>query len=179
EAGTQSATQFLKYLLRTVRFREYLQEMDDDPEERWENVQELVNLSKKYDDMQAPEGLQKLLEDVALMSDQDDVREEQDVVYLMTFHAAKGLEFGTVFMVGMEEGVFPHARALFSPAELEEERRLCYVGITRAKEKVFLSFALSRTHFGSTQINPPSRFLGEIPEHLLEVEESEDEIIID
>ena len=179
EAGTQSATQFLKYLLRTIRYREHITEMADDAEERWENVQELVNLSKKYDDMPAPEGLQKLLEDVALMSDQDDVREEQDVVYLMTFHAAKGLEFGTVFMVGLEEGIFPHARALFSPAELEEERRLCYVGITRAKEKVFLSFALSRTHFGSTQINPPSRFLGEIPEHLLEVEESEDEIIID
>lgn len=173
ETQAQTATQFLKYLLRTIRYREHLTEMADDPEERWANVQELVNLSKKYDDLAPPEGLQKLLEDVALMSDQDDVHEEQDVVHLMTFHAAKGLEFGIVFMIGLEEGVFPHARALFGPAELEEERRLCYVGITRAKEKVFLSFALSRTHFGSTQINPPSRFLAEIPEQLLAIEETE------
>ena len=89
----------------------------------------------------------------------------------MTLHAAKGLEFPIVFMVGLEEGIFPHSKSLFNPQQLEEERRLCYVGLTRAKEKVFLSFALRRTQFGSVQVNPPSRFLGEIPESLLTAEE--------
>ena len=178
QANALSSVQFLKHLVRVIRYREYLKE-GEQADERWENVEELVNLAKKYDDLPAPEGLQKLLEDVALMSDQDDLAQERDLVHLMTFHAAKGLEFRIVFMVGMEEGIFPHARSLFNPAELEEERRLCYVGLTRAKEKVFLSFALSRTHFGASQINPPSRFLGEIPEHLMEAAEEETEISVD
>ena len=178
QTNALSSVQFLKHLVRVIRYREYLKE-GEQANERWENVEELVNLAKKYDDFPAPEGLQKLLEDVALMSDQDDIAQERDIVHLMTFHAAKGLEFRVVFMVGMEEGIFPHARSLFNPAELEEERRLCYVGLTRAKEKVFLSFALSRTHFGASQINPPSRFLGEIPEHLLEVAEENAAIIMD
>ncbi|MFY9462972.1 MAG: UvrD-helicase domain-containing protein [Candidatus Sungiibacteriota bacterium] len=181
QATTLSAVQFLKYLVRAIRYREYLKE-GEQADERWENVEELVNLAKKYDDLPPPEGLQKLLEDVALMSDQDEIAEGEsmrEVVHLMTFHAAKGLEFRIVFMVGMEEGIFPHARSLFNPSELEEERRLCYVGLTRAKEKVFLSFALSRTHFGASQINPPSRFLGEIPEHLLETIAEDAEILMD
>lgn len=179
QAGALSSVQFLKHLIRVIRYREYLKE-GEQADERWENVEELVNLAQKYDDLPPPEGLQKLLEDVALMSDQDDITpEERDLVHLMTFHAAKGLEFRIVFMAGMEEGIFPHARALFNPAELEEERRLCYVGLTRAKEKVFLSFALSRVHFGSAQVNPPSRFLSEIPGHLLEALENESEILID
>ena len=178
QAGMLSSVQFLKHLIRVIRYREYLKE-GEQADERWENVEELVNLAQKYDDLPPSEGLQKLLEDVALMSDQDDVAQEQELVHLMTFHAAKGLEFRIVFMVGMEEGIFPHARALFNPAELEEERRLCYVGLTRAKEKVFLSFALSRVHFGATQVNPPSRFLSEIPEHLLEPLEHESEILLD
>ncbi len=178
QASALSSVQFLKHIVRVIRYREYLKE-NENADERWENVEELVNLAKKYDEIAAPEGLQKLLEDVALMSDQDDLAQERDLVHLMTFHAAKGLEFRVVFMVGMEEGIFPHARSLFNPAELEEERRLCYVGLTRAKEKVFLSFALSRTHFGASQINPPSRFLSEIPEHLLEVAEENAEIIVD
>jgi DNA helicase-2/ATP-dependent DNA helicase PcrA len=177
-ADTLSSVQFLKYLVRVIRYREYLKESEQ-ADERWENVEELVNLAQKYDDLRAPDGLRKLLEDVALMSDQDDIAVERDQVHMMTFHAAKGLEFNTVLMVGMEDGIFPHARSLFNPGELEEERRLCYVGLTRAKERVFLSFALSRMHFGSTQINPPSRFLAEIPPHLLEAAPEEAEIIID
>ena len=98
----------------------------------------------------------------------------------MTVHAAKGLEFPIVFVVWLEEGVFPHSKSLFSPKDLEEERRLCYVAITRAKEKVYLSFALRRTRFGGVEVNPPSRFLSEIPENLLRVaEEDLDEITID
>lgn len=167
----QIPSMFVREVLRSIRYKEYLEETAQNAEERWENVEELVTLARRYDDLPPGEGIEKLLEDVALMSDREEEQTgEENAVHLMTFHAAKGLEFPVVFMVGMEEGVFPHARALFNPAELEEERRLCYVGLTRAKEKVFLSFALSRTRFGSTQMNPPSRFLGEIPEHLVMVE---------
>ena len=85
----------------------------------------------------------------------------------MTLHSAKGLEFPVVFVVGMEDGVFPHSRSLFDQAELEEERRLCYVGITRAKRQLYLTYCRERMLYGSAQLNPPSRFLFEIPEHLL------------
>ncbi|OHA03932.1 MAG: hypothetical protein A3J10_04195 [Candidatus Sungbacteria bacterium RIFCSPLOWO2_02_FULL_54_10] len=172
-AREKTPSAFIRSALMEIRYKEYLEETASNADERWENVQELVTLAKRYDDLPQDEALEKLLEDVALMSDrEEDQKEEADAVHMMTFHAAKGLEFPVVFMVGMEEGVFPHARALFNPAELEEERRLCYVGITRAKEKVFLSFALSRTRFGNTQMNPPSRFLGEIPEHLVMVDDT-------
>ena len=179
ECRTRSATDFLKYLVKRIRYREHLEEMGKNADERWENIEELVNIGRKYNDLEAPTGLQNILEDVALAGDQDDVEYEADAVHLMTFHAAKGLEFKTVFMVGLEEGVFPHARSLFNPAELEEERRLCYVGITRAKEHVTLTYALSRTHFGSIQVNPPSRFLTEIPTHLTEAQEEIGIITVD
>jgi len=165
----QKPTDFLKHLLKAIMYQEYLDDSSTHAEERWQNVQELVSFAKKYDLLTPPDGLMKLLEDAALMSEADEVRNEEEGVRLMTLHAAKGLEFSYVFMVGLEEGIFPHSRSLFNPQELEEERRLCYVGLTRAKKRVFLSFALRRTQFGATQINPPSRFLGEIPEHLLDV----------
>ncbi len=172
-AAEKTPSAFVRAAILQIRYKEYLTETAPNADERWENVQELVTLARRYDDMPQGEALEKLLEDVALMSDrEDDQGEGEDAVHLMTFHAAKGLEFPVVFMIGMEEGVFPHARALFNPGELEEERRLCYVGITRAKEKIFFSFALSRTRFGSTQMNPPSRFLGEIPEHLMMVDDT-------
>ena len=129
--------------------------------------------------MDPPAGLEKLLEDVALMSEQDAGDPAKEAVPMMTVHAAKGLEFPTVFIVGMEEGVFPHARSLFNPGELEEERRLCYVALTRAKERIYISFALARTHFGAIQMNPPSRFLSEIPQHLLDVHEETEIITLD
>ena len=102
------------------------------------------------------------LEQVSLVSDTDDIDEEESVA-LMTLHAAKGLEFPVVFLVGMEDGVFPHVRALGDPSELEEERRLAYVGITQAMQKLHLTSAWSRMMHGQTQYNPPSRFLDEIP----------------
>jgi len=169
---------FLRRILDATRYRQYLDQSAGNADERWQNVKELVSLAKKYDHLALPEGLEHLLEDVALMGDQDEVRSDNDVIRLMTLHAAKGLEFAVVFMVGLEEGIFPHARSLFNPAELEEERRLCYVGLTRAKQKVFLSFALSRTQFGSTQINPPSRFLSEIPENLIEAADEEPAVAV-
>ena len=104
----------------------------------------------------------EFLEQVSLVADADDLSDD-DKVIMMTMHAAKGLEYPVVFIVGVEEGLFPHSRALVDANELEEERRLAYVGITRAQERLFLTHAWSRQQFGTTQYNPPSRFLEEIP----------------
>ena len=128
---------------------------------RIENLGELVGSAREFT------VLDEFLEQVSLVADTDDLDEEDQVV-LMTLHSAKGLEFPAVFIVGVEEGVFPHSRALTEPDEMEEERRLAYVGITRAMRRLFISHAWSRMLFGSTQYNPPSRFLDEIPESLME-----------
>jgi DNA helicase-2/ATP-dependent DNA helicase PcrA len=134
---------------------------------REENVQELIGVASEF--MQVDE----FLEQVALVADTDQIDSENHVT-LMTLHSAKGLEFPVVFIVGVEEGVFPHNRALTDPVELEEERRLAYVGITRAKERLVLSHAWSRSLFGNTNYNPPSRFLAEIPDELIEREGNTD-----
>ncbi len=128
---------------------------------RLENLGELVGSAREFT------RLDEFLEQVALVADTDDLDDDNRVV-LMTLHSAKGLEFPAVFLVGMEEGVFPHSRALTEPVELEEERRLAYVGITRAQQRLFLAHAWSRQLFGSTNYNPPSRFIDEIPAELIE-----------
>src|SRR6185503_9955836 len=107
------------------------------------------------------------LEAVSLVADADEVDDDETKVALMTLHTAKGLEYPVVFVIGMEDGVFPHLRSLGEPDELEEERRLAYVGITRARERLYLTNTWSRMLYGSTQYNPPSRFLDEIPSELL------------
>jgi DNA helicase-2/ATP-dependent DNA helicase PcrA len=148
----------------------YLDELNADPsienESRAENLAELVGMAKDF------ETVDEFLEQVSLVADTDQLPDPDDPsetgVVMMTLHAAKGLEFPVVFMAGMEEGVFPHLRALTEPAELEEERRLCYVGITRARERLYLTHAWCRTLFGGTQYNPPSRFLDEVPSELVE-----------
>jgi DNA helicase-2/ATP-dependent DNA helicase PcrA len=133
---------------------------------RLENIKELRSVAAEFPD------LPQFLENVSLV-EQEYLPErsvtngkKKDAITLMTMHAAKGLEFKTVFMVGMEEGLFPHAKSLFEPLELEEERRLCYVGITRAMEKLYLTYARRRLYFGQFSSNQISRFLLEIPEHL-------------
>jgi DNA helicase-2/ATP-dependent DNA helicase PcrA len=128
---------------------------------RLENLAELVNVAAEYED------LDTLLDSVALVSDADDLEGDASRVSLMTLHVAKGLEFPAVFLVGLEDGVFPHMRSLDDPRQLEEERRLCYVGITRARRFLYLSHAWSRTLWGSTSHAIPSRFLGEIPGELV------------
>jgi DNA helicase-2/ATP-dependent DNA helicase PcrA len=148
----------------------YLASLNDgtgEGEERIENVQELFGVAKKYDQMGVQEALRIFLEEVALSSDTDSIETGADAVHLMTLHSAKGLEFPIVFIVGLEDGVFPHSRSAFSDEDLEEERRLMYVGLTRAKEKLYLLSAEQRMLFGGTMVNPPSRFIGEIPEHLV------------
>ncbi|MGH9075623.1 MAG: 3'-5' exonuclease, partial [Acidimicrobiales bacterium] len=128
---------------------------------RLENLGELVSTAAEHTD------LASLLEATALVSDADEIDGDDSKVVLMTLHTAKGLEFPAVFLAGLEEGVFPHLRSLSEPAELEEERRLCYVGITRAKRHLHVSHAWCRTLWGNQQFNPPSRFLDEIPAELV------------
>ncbi len=128
---------------------------------RLENIAELVGQARQY------EAVEQFLEDVSLVADTDEADPDESSVILMTLHTAKGLEFPAVFLIGLEDGVFPHLRSLGEPDELEEERRLCYVGITRARERLYLTNAWCRTLWGSTQYNPPSRFLKEIPDELM------------
>ena len=157
----EPATIIEEALERSGYLAELQSERSVEAEGRLENLSELVGMAREY------ETVDDFLEQVSLVSDTDDIDEEESTVTLMTLHAAKGLEFPVVFLVGMEDGVFPHVRALGDPSELEEERRLAYVGITRAMQKLHLTSAWSRMMHGQTQYNPPSRFLDEIPSELI------------
>ncbi len=148
----------LDSLIRRIDYMNYLDDKSPQGEARQENVRELLSVAKSYQDA----GLDGFLEEVSLISDVDAAEFNSDAVTLMTLHAAKGLEFPVVFMTGMEETIFPHSRALYDQSEMEEERRLCYVGMTRAREELYLLYASSRMLYGSTQHNPPSRFISEI-----------------
>ena len=147
-------------------YKQYLAGLVDG-EERWENILELRGVAQDYREMKSTEGLAAFLEGVALVSDVDSLEEKVDTVTLITLHQAKGLEFPVVFIVGMEDGILPHFKSIDDPAQLEEERRLCYVGITRAKKKVYLVRAFRRHLMGSSAVNKPSRFLQDIPAHLI------------
>ncbi len=136
-------------------------------EERWENVMELRGVVQQYDELPPGEALPAFLEGVTLVSDVDKYDETADAVTLITLHQAKGLEFPVVFIVGMEEGVLPHIRSFDDPAQMEEERRLCYVGITRARKRIYLTRAFRRALMGSSTVNTPSRFLKDVPGHLI------------
>jgi DNA helicase-2/ATP-dependent DNA helicase PcrA len=140
-------------------------------ESRVENLQELVSAARDFMERSEDQSLQAFLDSVALIADIDELSEGRGTVTLMTLHSAKGLEFPVVFITGMEEGVFPHARALTDDEELEEERRLCYVGMTRAKDRLYLSAALSRRLYNNDAFNLPSRFLDEVPAQLMERED--------
>jgi DNA helicase-2/ATP-dependent DNA helicase PcrA len=153
-----SVTGLIDSLLRRIDYLHYLDDGTPQGEARQENVRELLSVAQEYQDM----GLDGFLEEVALVSDLDGADFTGDAVTLMTLHAAKGLEFPVVFMSGMEESIFPHSRALYDQNEMEEERRLCYVGMTRAKEELYMIYAATRLLYGGLQHNPPSRFLSEI-----------------
>lgn len=144
-----------------------LEDGTSEGEDRVKNVQELFSLAERFKEHTLTEALELLLEQVALSSDTDELNSQADAVQVMTVHSAKGLEFPTVFIIGLEEGIFPHSRSTLSPQEMEEERRLMYVALTRAKEKIYLLHTDARTIFGNTQINPRSRFIDEIPENLV------------
>jgi DNA helicase-2/ATP-dependent DNA helicase PcrA len=157
-------SQDLEKLLDNLMERSgYLRWIDDGTPEaqaKIENIQELKSVIAKG------QSLDEFLEGVSLVSDVDNYDSQTDAVTLMTLHSSKGLEFPIVFICGMEEGIFPHSRIGFDPNEIEEERRLCYVGITRAKERLYLLHAEERRLFGSLQINPPSRFINDLPEEI-------------
>jgi DNA helicase-2/ATP-dependent DNA helicase PcrA len=163
-----SVTDFIQKVYVESGYERMLLDGTEEGEIRHENIKELLSVSRKYDEYDKEEGLSLFLEEVALVADTDNIDQATEVVHLMTMHSAKGLEFRYVFIIGLEEGIIPHSRSMLSPNEMEEERRLMYVGITRAREKVYLLFTEERTIFGSTQVNPPSRFLDDIPEELVE-----------
>jgi DNA helicase-2/ATP-dependent DNA helicase PcrA len=159
-------TDLFDFVLDRIGFKRYTSESPDG-EERWDNVMEFRTVAATYQDLEPRDGLAYFLEEVALVSDVDSLDEKGDAVTLITLHQAKGLEFPVVFIVGMEEGVLPHFRSMQDPVQLEEERRLCYVGITRARERVYLIRATRRSLMGASAHNPPSRFLEDIPSHLV------------
>ncbi|MBU1292425.1 UvrD-helicase domain-containing protein [Patescibacteria group bacterium] len=163
----KSLTDLIKFIIKKTDYEKYIKKDDQEGEYRWENIQELFTVANKYNQA----GLEKFLEEITLLSSPDEIEMNKNLVNLMTMHCAKGLEFPIVFLVGCEDGIFPHSRSFFDPGQMEEERRLCYVGITRAKEKAYLIFTLRRRLWGQTMINPPSRFLGDIPDHLIEFRE--------
>ncbi|HET9346617.1 MAG TPA: UvrD-helicase domain-containing protein [Candidatus Limnocylindrales bacterium] len=165
--GVLPLPELLDEVLEASGYRAMLADGSEDGEERWANLLELRSVTTRYDDLSPEDALDRLLEETALVADQDSYEGDADAVTLITLHAAKGLEFPVVFIAGLEEGLFPHSRALDDEKELEEERRLAYVGITRAKRRLFLSHAWRRATWGMGQISVPSRFLLEIPAELM------------
>ena len=194
--GNSKASDVIKFAVKKSGIELELSSGSDEDQERLENIKELATLALKYDALEGSAGIEKLLEDASLASDQDSIMYNEEkkgrasmdtarhdfaksnAVKLMTVHAAKGLEFKYVFIVGLEDGLFPHQRMGDSKSgeDSEEERRLFYVAITRAKEKLFLSFANYRTIFGTRQINSPSEFISDIPADILEKDGEDDRI---
>ena len=165
--GVLALPELLDEVLEASGYRAMLADGSEDGEERWANLLELRSVTTRYEDLTPEDALDRLLEETALVADQDSYEGDSDAVTLITLHAAKGLEFPVVFIAGLEEGLFPHSRALDDERQLEEERRLAYVGITRAKRRLFLSHAWRRATWGMGQAAVPSRFLLEIPAELM------------
>ena len=162
---TQNVTDLLDAILDEIQYRAHLQKTEPaDAEARWENVQELQSVATQYIDLEGSNSLSSFLEEIALVADVDDpAAGVPDAVTLTTLHAAKGLEYPVVFMPGMEEGILPHLRSLDDPVQMEEERRVCYVGMTRARDRLYLLHALRRFTQGMYRNHVPSRFLGDLP----------------
>ena len=165
--GVLPLPELLDAVLEESGYRAMLADGSEEGEERWANLLELRSVTTRYDDLAPDDALDRFLEETALVADQDSYEAGADAVTLITLHAAKGLEFPVVFIAGMEEGVFPHSRSLDDEKQLEEERRLAYVGITRAKRRLFLSHAARRATWGQGGLSVPSRFLFEIPAALM------------
>lgn len=162
-ATEHTVSELVDFVVGSSGMRLALLQEGEEGEERLANVEELKSVAEGYT------SLREFLEATALISDIDNYNNQSEAVTMMTLHNSKGLEFPVVFIVGLEETIFPHSRALSDPAEMEEERRLCYVGITRAKERLYLMRANSRLIYGSFNSNPASRFISEIPNHLIDV----------
>ena len=165
--GVLALPELLDAVLEESGYRAMLADGSEDGEERWANLLELRSVTTRYDDLTPDDALDRFIEETALVADQDSYEAGAEAVTLITLHAAKGLEFPIVFIAGLEEGVFPHSRSLDDEKQLEEERRLAYVGITRAKKRLFLSHAARRATWGQGGLSVPSRFLFEIPAALM------------
>ncbi len=163
EVSLRDLPELVDEVVNATGYATYLQDGTEEGAERYANVLEVRSLALEFIGLPRDEQLPSFLEQVALVADVDEFEPQRPVATLITLHAVKGLEFPTVFLTGMEEGVFPHARSLDREDQLEEERRLCYVGITRAMQRCYLSYARNRMLFGRTNANPPSRFLAELP----------------
>ena len=171
QLGTRPLHEIVEDIIEESGYAKALEEdKKEDNRDRLENLREFISVAKNFEDgaAEGENGLEDFLTQISLISDVDQAEQSDGSVTLMTFHAAKGLEFPTVFMAGMEEGLFPHSRTLLDDDEIEEERRTCYVGITRAERRLYLTHARQRTIYGRTEMSRPSRFLAEIPEHLVE-----------
>ena len=176
QLGTRPIHEIVEDVIETSGYAAALEEeKKEDNRDRLENLREFISVAKNFDDgaAEGENGLADFLAQIALISDVDQTEQSDGTVTLMTFHAAKGLEFSAVFMAGMEEGLFPHSRTLLDDTEIEEERRTCYVGITRAERRLDLTYARQRTIYGRTEMSRPSRFLAEIPEELVEHKEAD------
>jgi DNA helicase-2/ATP-dependent DNA helicase PcrA len=157
-----SVAELLDTILEAVQYRSYVDDGTDQGQDRWANVMELRGVATEFKDL----SLSRFLEQVSLVSDVDNLEEDPDAPTLLTLHSAKGLEFPTVFIVGLEDGMLPHSRSLDDAEELAEERRLFYVGLTRAGDRVYLSYAFRRSFFGESEVTVPSRFLSDLPVEL-------------
>ena len=174
---TSSLVELIDHVLEISNMRKELQNDSSlESDIRLENLEEFKSIAKKFEEKYGLISLEEFLYEISLVSDVTEYKDQKNVVTLLTLHAAKGLEFNNVFIIGMEEGVFPHSRSFFDGNELEEERRLCYVGLTRSKKRLWLVRAKKRTLYGMDNMNPPSRFLQEIKEDYLEYDNEEKEI---
>jgi len=171
DLGASDPVTAISGILKRIKYVESFNDGSAEAESKKENIEELINVAHAYKGSEA--GILEFLERIALLEDTDELEGASGAVVLMTLHSSKGLEFPVVFMIGMEEGLLPHSRSLSDYQELEEERRLCYVGITRAKEQLFMTFAQSRMTHGEIWNSSPSRFLGDIPQELCEYYSSE------
>jgi DNA helicase-2/ATP-dependent DNA helicase PcrA len=163
----KTLVELFDWILGQTRFEDYIRDGTPEGDDRWENVVELRKVTMKYSSLPTDIALTQFLEEVALVQDVDTLDENIDAPTLMTLHTAKGLEFPVVFIAGLEEGLFPHSRSFEDPAQMEEERRLFYVGITRAKERLYLLHAFRRSMYGNSEPGDASRFLADIPTKLL------------
>jgi len=162
-SSSHRLTELIEFIIKESGYRDYLIKKEKETEIRLENLKELLSQAKPFDDLPSPQALESFLESVSLFQEQDELNFKNDAVNLMTLHSAKGLEFDLVFITGLEQGLLPHWKSLKKEEELEEERRLCYVGMTRAKKDLYLLSTQKRLLFGTITWNEPSQFLGEIP----------------
>lgn len=178
EAKNKDLTELIDLVLeKSGMKKELVDEHSLEADIRLENLMEFKSITENYQKETGNVNLEDFLEDISLVADLEEHKDIDNAITLMTMHAAKGLEFKVVFLIGMEEGVMPHSMSMNSSSELEEERRLCYVGITRAKERLYITNAKRRMLFGNTNMNPPSRFISEINQDLIEKEESKESLL--